>query len=266
MVFAFACSKEPTVSNVENESASSNSDQSEIVLAYSDVETFPFMMGSGDSVADPPGLALEIISKAAERLNYRIRFVRFPNKRVLFNLEKGTIDGAFCYSFKQERLKSGVYPVRGGKLIEGYRIKNWSYYLYRRKDSKLNWDGIKFINLDGAIGANTGYSIVIDLQKMGLDVEEVKTTEQNLRKLMMGRIDGYAAQDVTTDFYLKSNEYASIEKLPIPIATKDYYLLFSKQFIAQYPDKAQKLWKEIGLVRDDIIRNRASAYNSPLIK
>ncbi len=110
------------------------------------------------------------------------------------------------------------------------------------------------------IGANAGYSIVSDLRRRGIEVVEVKTTEQNFMKLQLGRIAGYAQQDITADLIVESGQYEEIVKLPIPLATKDYFLMFSHQFMEQHPDIAEQFWTKIGELRDFVTKEVSPKY------
>ena len=229
-------------------------------LVYSDVEAFPIQMGNGETVADPPGVAIELIAEAARQLGLPVKFERLPNKRVFSELEAGIADGAFCFSYKEDRLKSGVYPLKDGKPDSSRRIITISYYLYKMKHSSLNWDGKNFSNLNGRIGANSGYSIVDDLRKMGLPVEEAKTTEQNFVKLQLERIAGYATQDITADRIVESGQDGDIVKVIPPLTTKDYFLMFSHQFMEKHPDIAEQLWAKIGELRETFTKNALNRY------
>ncbi|MCJ7435688.1 MAG: transporter substrate-binding domain-containing protein [Anaerolineales bacterium] len=235
-------------------------DDNAIRLVYSDVEAYPIQMGNGETVADPPGIVIEIIAQAAKELGLNIIVERRPNKRVLTELEEGTADGAFSYSYKEERLINGQYPMKDGQLDSSSRLVTISYYVYKMKDSPLDWDGSQFINLDGAIGANAGYSIVDDLRNKGVEVEEAKSTEQNFEKLKLGRIAGYATQDITADRIVESGQYGEIVKVPTPLATKDYFLMFSHQFMEKHPDIAEKLWTKIGALRDSVTEEVLPKY------
>jgi polar amino acid transport system substrate-binding protein len=232
-----------------------------VTFAYADVESFPYQVGNGTEISDPPGIALDIISYAAKELGYTVNFIRLPNRRVLSDLQAGLIDGAFCFSFREDRMEIGAYPMRDDKVNSDYRITTFTYSLYRRKGSNIDWDGNKFINLVGSIGANAGYSIVGDLKKMGIDVDDgARTIEQNLDKLKNGRILGYAAQDITTDFHVESGKYGEVEKLPIHLVEKDYFLLFSHQFMGKNPIESENLWKKIQQVREKVTKERAALY------
>jgi polar amino acid transport system substrate-binding protein len=233
----------------------------EIHLAYSDVSTWPYQTGEGLEAANPPGVALDLITQVAQDLHFEVNFKRLPNKRVLFALQSGVIDGAFIYSHNQERQGFARYPMRGNEVDGSRRIARLSYYLYRQKGSNVQWDGRRFVNLSGIIGANAGYSVVADLKKLGVAVEEAKTTEQNFNKLKLGRVAGVAAQSEMTDPFLQKHGITDVEKFPVPIISKDYFLIFSQSFAEKNPQLIEQIWNRIGETRD--ARTRAALPNYP---
>lgn len=46
-------------------------------LAYSDIESYPFQMGNGESVANPPGLALDVLNDVATKLELKLNMFVF---------------------------------------------------------------------------------------------------------------------------------------------------------------------------------------------
>ncbi|MBF0228050.1 MAG: transporter substrate-binding domain-containing protein [Desulfamplus sp.] len=237
----------------------------QIRLGYSDEEAFPFQIRHD---ANPPGIAMEIINQVAKDIGIEIIYLQLPNKRVLRSLLKGdVIDGAFMYSFKTERETNGKYPMKDGKLDEEKRLTTLTYYIYKLKKSLLKWDGnkfsgVEFNDMNMRIGANMGYSIVGDLQKMGIEVDEgAKKTDQNFKKLLNGRIVGYAHQDLVADNYLKTNRINVVEKISIPLSTKPYFLMFSHQFIKQNPQMAEKIWTRIAEIRDTVTKEVVHKYS-----
>ncbi len=60
----------------------------------------------------------------------------------------------------------------------------------------------------------------------------------------------HAAQAITTDHHVESGQYGEIVKVPTPLATKDYFLMFSNQFMKQHSDIAEQLWTKIAQIRD----------------
>jgi len=229
-------------------------DENIIRLGYSDAEAYPYQIRDDNN---PPGIAFEIISEAAKQCGIKIIYVRLPNKRIQHSLQEGNvIDGAFMFSYDESRTLYGVYPAVKGKPDGSRKIATLSYYIYRKKGSALNWDGKNFTGIDTTgekdkIGANSGYSVVNDLLKKGLPVDDgSKTTEQNFLKLQTGRIAGFAHQDLVADNYLLSKKITDIEKLPKPFIQKNYFLMFSRHYYEKNSLNAEKLWDKIGKIRD----------------
>lgn len=234
-----------------------------IRLGFSDVETFPYQMGNGMRIAEPPGAAVELIKQAADEIGVEVVFSRMPNKRVMLALRTGQIDGAFIFSWNEERAAVARYPQLRGKLDPNRRVARLAYYLYRMPNSAVDWDGRKFLNLYGNIGANTGYSIVDDLTKQGVQVEEARNTEQNFEKLRLGRLAAVAAQDEMADPYLIKAGLSQIEKLPKPLVAKDYYLLFSHQYADRNSALVEKLWDKIAQLRESRWKDLVVRYPLP---
>ncbi len=231
-----------------------------LTLVFSDVEVFPYQIGNGSALSNPPGIAVDIIVKAAKSLGHTVRFIRVPNKRVLLTVQSGKADGAFVFSYKPEREQYGLYPMKNGKPDSKFRIASMSYYFYALVKNNMKWDGVKLKGSNHHVGANSGYSIVADLKKMGYQVEEAKTTQQNFQKLKSNRFGLVAAQSITADAYLKYNEDDSIERLGPPVKTKDYFLMLSHQFYKKNPKKAQQLWQEVALQRDYFAAQKSAKY------
>jgi polar amino acid transport system substrate-binding protein len=232
-------------------------------LGYSDVETFPYQMGNGVEIAEPPGLAVELIRQAAEETGITVQFQRMPNKRVIFALKAGQIDGAFIFSHNDERASFASYPLQNGKLDVNRRLARLAYHLYRMPNNPVHWDGSKLTHLQLKVGANTGYSIVDDLLKLGVPVEEARNTEQNFEKLKLGRISAVAAQDEMADPYLLKVGMTQVEKLPKPLVAKDYYLIFAQSFFEKNGPIVEKLWDKIGEIRERKSRELLPKYPLP---
>ncbi len=235
-----------------------------IHFGYSDAEAFPFQIRHD---VDPPGIAIEIIDKACKDLGMKAIFIRLPNKRVQASLSQGIIDGAFMYSFKTDREINGRYPMKDGKVNVEKRLATLSYYLYKLKGNSLQWDGENFSGVDFSdkkikIGANLGYSIVSDLNKMGVKVDEGGiTTDQNFMKLLTGRIIGYAHQDLVADNYIITKRITTVEKLSIPIVTKPYFLMFSHQYMRKNQRMAERTWSKIAEIRDVVTNQVSQKYS-----
>jgi len=240
-----------------------------LTIAYESYEQPPYYMGDTTEIPkENPGVAVEMVKLLEDKIDgIEIKFVRYPWKRCLFSLKKNTVDGIFNASYKIDRLEIGHYPTidrtHNGSPDKSKRITNISYYLYKLKDRKINWDGNEFINFNGTIGAPSGYSIVSELKKKGAKIEETNNSINNLKKLMAGRVDAVALQDVTADNIIAMNpkKFNGVEKVQPRLVEKPYYLMLSKQFIEKNPKLAQKIWNTLKIIRKtkfDIIAKKYS--------
>ncbi len=243
-----------------------NAEDHVLKVGYQDNDGFPNVMGKGQKVGDPPGIGVDIIFKVAKDLNIKLLVSRFPNKRVHHYLKSGLFDGSGFYSFKKDRLKEGVYPTKNGKLDKSKSVSVLGYYMYVLKGSKVSWDG-KTLTGVNYVGANLGYSVVGNLKKLGLKVNEAKTTKQNLEMLINGRIQAYAAQDGTIDPVITAyKRYANLLKIGPPIKTKEYYFMFSHQYYKKNKAIAHKIWDRIEIVRESILSKYRKMNFKPVIK
>jgi len=227
--------------------------------AYEDKAQPPYYLGdSADIDAAAPGVSVELLREAAAAAGIEIQFVRMPWPRCLKSLQRGEVDAIFNSSFKEERLEAGVYPMVGGKPDPARRITTLTYALYRLKGGPVTWDGKVIGGLgDGAVGAQAGYSIVEDLTRMGVRVEETGDTLTNFKKLASGRIPAVAQHEVNGDSLLAGGQFPAVQKVAPPLVTKDYFVMFSHQFHDSKRELAERLWAKLAEVRD---RRSAALY------
>jgi len=220
-------------------------------LGYSDVENFPYQMGNGEQVASPPGIAVELVREAAREIGAEIELFRLPVKRLFVDMLAGRLDGAFIFSFKEDRLQYGHYPMRDGVVDASRRIASLNYVFYKRAGDDLRWDGSALLNLKAPVGINFAFSIADDLKRLNLAVDDSgKSTQQNFSKLLLGRIGAYATLEDSGDTYLRRNRQGKIVKLMPPIVSRDYFVMLSKKMLEQQPDFAEKFWTQIGILRE----------------
>lgn len=234
----------------------------EVSLAYADSPSAPFLMGGDQTVPDKAGIAVDIAKVAVARTKCTLTLTRLPGQRALREVEEGDFDGAIMFSYEQDRAQRMVYPTKGAAPDTTRRLATLRYFLYRQKGSKISWDGTVLTN-PGAlpIGINYGFSVRELLTNLGAKVEEVKTTEQNLGKLQLGRIGGYAMQEHIADAMIHNLHLENdIEKLPVPLLTKDYFLAFSNSFYRTHPELAEQIWAVIADKRDALTHELLSQY------
>lgn len=230
-------------------------------VAYEDKDSADHT-GSSTAIPEEPGVMIEMIRLIETRVpNLRITFSRKPWARCLAELESGAVDAIFSSSFKPDRLKIGIYPMKDGKDDRRFRIDTKTYSLYQMRDSPIRWDGKRFDNIQQGALAIRGYAIVDDLKKMGVAVKEVNRADDAFRMLLAGRADGFAHLSEFGDYVLKKNpEFARIVKVTPPISSKDYYLQISHQFNARQPALASIIWKALADIRQTEFERLEAKY------
>ena len=191
------------------------------------------------------GVSFLVMRRLEVLAGVRFELVGRSWKRCLAELQANRWDGAFAVSFKPSRMAFGVFPMKGGEPDPALRLRTDGYSLFRLRGSPVSWDGRQFSNLQGMIGAQSGYSIVDQLKQAGVGVDDSsRNMESILRKLLAGRLDGAAllTGDGMLTIAARSEFDGTIERVEPPLVTKPYYLIFSKALYANRPELVQRLW------------------------
>ncbi len=203
---------------------------------------------------DGRGLNLELIRMAAAKAGVAVQFVTLPWKRCLSEMRDGAVQGVFAASFLPDRMPFGAYP--GGNTADpSMQLYTDGYTLVRRKGDKVSWDGKAIAGLNGPVGVQIGYSVVNDLRKLGVPVDEgSQSARELLQKLQLGRIGAAALGNSDVQLLLGDGAVpgefgAAMEALTVPLVQKAYYLMLSHQLVLDAPAVAHKLWQGIAVAR-----------------
>lgn len=213
---------------------------SEIIIAYS--------KGSQDESKPKDNQQIEIdkIKTIAKNENIKVKFKAYPWKRSLLMLEKGLLDGVINASYKLNRTKYAIYPMKDGKVDYSKRLNEGnSYYVYLNKNSNLRWDGKNFSQA-GIVGVMSSYAVIEDLKKHPkIIIKEFIKNSKILRKLAIGDIDAYAGTAIVVDELLKNYPILAknILRESLPIRKKEYYLIFSKITYNKKNKVMEKIWQ-----------------------
>ncbi len=236
----------------------------EFRVAYEDVDS-PDHTGSTAEVPPNPGILVEMVAQLPGRVpQLHVSFVRRPWVRCLAELEAGSVDAVFSSSYKPERTRIGVYPMKDGKPDRRLRIDTKSYSLFKRKDNALDWDGGRFAQLDDGLVAVRGYAVVDDLKALSVPVTEVNSVDSAFRMVLMGRVDGFAHLTEFGEHFLRTHpDFSPVVRHGPPIVTRDYYLMVSKQFHAQNGALVQDIWNALAAIRQAEHERLVAKYATP---
>ena len=145
-------------------------------------------------------------------MKVRFKFKRRPFKRCLLALKGGKVDIVASVSFKEDRKKIGVYPIKNNQLETSQRISESSYYLYYLKNRGKVWDNKNLKSIRGVVGSNRGYSIVKDLRAFKVKVKEFNRLDRAFKELKLGRLKALALHESEGDSWLKKGGFKNLKK------------------------------------------------------
>jgi polar amino acid transport system substrate-binding protein len=209
-------------------------------------------VSEGKLPMENPGWFVELSSRAARQCGANIEFVFLPWARVLQRVESGEIHAAFNSSYKEERTKYGVYPLKAGIPDKSRASKAYAYLAYTRIDSS---DVSLTVgeNMQGrTIAAERQASIIPELIKRGAEIYETASFETMLRMLANHRVDAVVGIEDNLDGILDQNpELAQvIIKLNPPVVEKIGYVMFSKIYYAGHQELVECFWSSSAQLRD----------------
>jgi polar amino acid transport system substrate-binding protein len=217
-------------------------------FCHEDQDSYPWVL------RDRPGLNIHMMRLLERELKIPFKLVPMPWKRCLAEMAANNVHGAFAASYKVDRLEMGRYPAsKDGKPDPAYRLHTSSYSLYRLKGSTLNWNGKAFENLVGQIGTQSAHSIIDFLRERGASVDDgSKNPVDTLRKVQAGRLQGAALQTPRTEriLALHPDLARSIERVPVQLEERPYFLMLSAGLVDSAPDLASSIWRTIEKIRE----------------
>ncbi len=182
----------------------------------------------------------------------KFEYVAMPWRRCLKLAESGQFDGVLSGSHSTERALSLAYPRKAdGTLDTNKRMYLLGYVLVRRIGTRVEWDGQQFLNLEGPLGAQQGYSIVEHLRQMGLKVDDgAKSAQDTLQKLVLGRVAGVLINPLNaSDLDAQLAWRGKIERTGKLVMQKPYFLILSQTFAQQQREHATQLWNLVEQIR-----------------
>jgi polar amino acid transport system substrate-binding protein len=212
-----------------------------LLLCFEDTDIPPWRM------RDHTGHNFRLLDAVARRVGVRFVYRGLPWRRCHASLAAGEVDGAFANSYTPERLAIGLYPP-GTPPDPRYRLFVDGYVLVRRRGDAVHLLDGEIVGLRGPVGSQAGYSIVDDLRRRGVAVEEGSPDPMALlHKLADGRV-GAAALGISKMRELEAQGdpvFERIETLQEPLVIKNYFLMVSRQQQARDPALVEALWAAV---------------------
>ena len=238
---------------------SSGVEATDVTLAYGDQPFAPYQMGQGITPADPPGLAVALILQTAAELDILVQLRRMPVKRLLHLLEYNLLDGAIGYSYTPGRAAFLLYPkTAAGAPDRDKRLYSLNYYLFSRPDFVPHGLSGQLSALNQyRVGVVAGSSVAQLLDEQGIRYDPGRTQEQNLGKLLSGRLDLILGPDEPTRQAIKRLGWEKqIRRFGEPMLAPYYYLVFIKPFCRQNGSLCDLWWQTLQQRRDALLKGK----------
>lgn len=231
---------------------------SSIKVCMMDTDLFPLWRKPLEESADFPGVNIELQQRVAQRLGHSIEWVRAPFPRCLILLQQNKVDLLNAASYSPDREKYGFYPKDNGNIDHSKRLKSDIYKAYVNKESRVFWDGTRFLNVENKpIGIEIGASIRKFLNEQSIPVYEVSRVSQAFGMLALGRVSAV----VTNQFNGLAYSSDNIIELPIAVSNRSYFIMVSKAFFAKYPGYANRIWEQSEQAREEHYSSLLERYS-----
>lgn len=142
------------------------------------------------------GFYPELVQAIANKVGYDVKIIFLPFKRILRMLKAGSLSGAALVSYKAERTHFLIYPKNELYLdkIKIFGLKNGTTL-----EQFTNLSSLK----GSTVGTFRGGFIESELLKHGIAYEPVSTVNQNIQKLLFGRVDYVLSPEIVFEYQLK---------------------------------------------------------------
>ncbi|MBF0471985.1 MAG: amino acid ABC transporter substrate-binding protein [Gammaproteobacteria bacterium] len=181
------------------------------------------------------GLDVELAQAIFSHAGYELKFEEVPWKRHLAMIEAGKLDIAFSAAKNEEREK---YAYFSDIYLEDYNV------LFVMKSELENFGYQNLNEMVGSgfrIGANRGWSYSDEYSRLlkedpvfKAQVDEVTSDDQNIGKLLKGRIDGFLGSEISGLALIRKMELeekiAIAMKVNAPGDGASYIMLGKKSF------------------------------------
>ncbi len=153
-----------------------------------------------------------------------------------------------------ERDSWGAYPKLSGQpdAPPDRQLHLWhaEYPVFVPLHSTIGFDGKQFSGLKTGLGAPPGYVVWQRLKAQNALSHDVLLPKAGLRLVALNRLDGYVVErHIGRHQLLMEGVSEQVTTLPKTYHEDDWYMVFSHQFQAAYPQLTQSIWQTIARIR-----------------
>lgn len=173
------------------------------------------------------GIMIDIVREACKYSGVDVEFLTYPTARGIFMVKEGLIDGIMPKYKTQERAREFSFS---DSIVTG--TAKFIYIKGRNIPEKFQWEKLADFT-KYKVGGTVGYWYIDEFKKAGVNIDEVVTNDQNIKKLYAGRIDTFVIDEMVATFLISKyfekeerEQFAMVEK---PEKVENLYLMAAKE-------------------------------------
>ncbi|MGK5095293.1 transporter substrate-binding domain-containing protein [Deltaproteobacteria bacterium TL4] len=197
------------------------------------------------------GVHVDVVDQALKNLGHTPQFKPVPWARCLDDAERGRVDAVVSSSYKEDRAAFAYYPTDAKTAQKSkWRVTQAEYVIVTYKEDPYVYKG-DVSTLPKPVRVPKGYSIIADLEKLGIAVDAAKGDQNNFAKLIRDKKGVVITLPGSAELFNKSESFKGMLKVSEqPYTSKSYYMIFSKQSKLTEAER-QAIWDEIVKVREN---------------
>ena len=176
-------------------------------------------------------------------------------------LELGEFN-AVVAGFDRKRSEYAAYPIKDGQPDKGRALSIADFCLFAGRNSRMSWDGERFINGEfSTLAIPRAYSLVGLLERQNVTFEQTFSSQLSMELLIAGRVDNAITLCTTGKAILA--RYVALDVVKnVQVVRKQYgYLIVDKVFYQRHTLLVQKLWASAATVREQHYATLIAKYN-----
>lgn len=195
------------------------------------------------------GIWQKRLVEAAKKNAIEVQFVYAPRMRCLNDVKNGAVDAVYAAPSK-EREEFLVFPRKNsGEINEDLAVGVAYYKIYKLKNSPLDWDGNKFVNLKGTLivqrGIQINDTVSANLTRAGIDKPYiVENSDLMMNMILLKRNMGGVMEESSAKASMEKLKITNIEATEKSFGKNIVFVAFNTKFFEKNKTKVENLWNE----------------------
>jgi len=231
-------------------------------VGYPDRERHPYYMGNGAEPAKPPGVGVELLSRAVLHAGCKVALVRMPTARLKLALASGAVDLTPYEMIDGEVLQAALPLGADGQPDPRRALRTMGVVYVRHADAAAAGVDPRAYFKKYRLSASHGTPLAAQLRSAGMNLDDgASDTISNFEKVMLKRADGVAitvVNEKVMDEAIAARYGKAMVRIDTPIRTASLWFGINPAFYQAHRQQVEMIWNWVG--------TQAPAQHDELIK